>query len=93
MNSKYYKVKVYALILSFGLISRDVLEHNKKKATLKFKLTIICAFSSQGAFKGPTLEHDTFSNLLNNGTRGALVPDETTLKKKQGYELYICHIS
>jgi hypothetical protein len=49
---------------------------------LELKLTRICAFSSQGAFRGPTLEHEMFSNLLSNGTRGALVPDDTTLKKK-----------
>jgi hypothetical protein len=48
---------------------------------LKIKLTTICEFSSQGAFKGPTLEHDTCSNLLSNGTRGALVPDDITLKE------------
>jgi len=60
-----------------------------KVPKLKSKLTTICAFSSQEAFKGPTLEDDICSNLLNNGTRGALVPDDTTLKKEmQGYKLY-----
>lgn len=60
-----------------------------KVPKLKSKLTIICAFSSQEAFKGPTLEDDICSNLLNNGTRGALVPDDTTLKKEmQGYKLH-----
>jgi hypothetical protein len=49
---------------------------------LKSKLTTICVFSSQEAFKGPTLEDDICSNLLNSGTRGALVPDDTTLKKR-----------
>lgn len=72
MNSDCYGAKVYALIFSSDL----------KEIMLKIKLTIICAFSSQGAFKGPILEHDTFSNLLNNGIRGALVPDDTTLKEK-----------
>jgi hypothetical protein len=56
---------------------------------LKYKLTTICAFSSQEAFKGPTLEDDICSNLLNSGTRGALVPDDTTLKKDmQDHTLY-----
>ena len=56
---------------------------------LKFKLTTTCAFSSQEAFKGPTLEEDICSNLLNSGMRGALVPDDTTLKKEmQGYTLH-----
>jgi len=60
-----------------------------KVPKLKSKLTTICAFSSQDAFKGPTLEDDICSNLLNNGTRGALVPDDTTLKKgMQGYKLH-----
>lgn len=60
-----------------------------KVQKLKTKLTTICAFSSHEAFKGPTLEDDICSNLLNNGTRGALVPDDTTLKKgMQGYKLH-----
>lgn len=53
-----------------------------KEPMLKSKLTTICVFSSQEAFKGPTLEDDICSNLLNSGTRGALVPDDTTLKNK-----------
>jgi hypothetical protein len=60
-----------------------------QETKLRSKLTIICAFSSQEAFKGPTLEDDICSNLLNSGTRGALVPDDTTLKKEmQGYKLH-----
>jgi hypothetical protein len=60
-----------------------------KEPMLKHKLTIICAFSSQKAFKGPTLEDDICSNLLNSGTRGALVPDDTTLKQEmQGHTLH-----
>jgi hypothetical protein len=56
---------------------------------LKSKLTTVCVFSSQEALKEPTLEDDICSNLLNSGTRGALVPDDTTLKKDmQGYKLH-----
>ena len=55
---------------------------NHIKPKLKSTLTTICAFSSHKAFKGPTLEDDICSNLLNSGTRGALVPDDTTLKKR-----------
>jgi hypothetical protein len=60
-----------------------------KEPMLRYKLTTICVFSSQEALKRPTLEDDICSNLLNSGTRGALVPDDITLKTEmQGYKLH-----